>query len=143
MKTISEEQIEMLALRRLYYHSKRKNSSNNNFPTLETYKKIIQKSINEGFKCYYCKKKLKIKDKFPYKDVLSIDHKIPISKNGNSEENNIVICCCRCNIVKGTLTDKEYEILIKNIPEEIIDNMFNSRLANKIERVCIENGRRS
>lgn len=32
----------------------------------------------------------------------SLDHKIPLAKKGTNEENNLVCCCIKCNIKKGT-----------------------------------------
>jgi len=38
------------------------------------------------------------------------DHKIPKSRGGKNEPENIVICCDKCNHEKGSLTQEEYEI---------------------------------
>lgn len=38
------------------------------------------------------------------------DHKIPKSRGGKNEPENIVICCDKCNQEKGSLTPEEYEI---------------------------------
>lgn len=38
------------------------------------------------------------------------DHKIPKSRGGKNEPENIVICCDKCNHEKGSLTPEEYEI---------------------------------
>lgn len=43
--------------------------------------------------CYYCE--LKVEPK-----LLTMDHKVPISKGGKSTKNNIVLCCKDCNTKK-------------------------------------------
>lgn len=108
MTRISDKTIGVLAFRRVYYHSKRNNCNNLNYPDVATYEEIIKTCIDSGFRCFYCNKKLKVRDKYPFKDVLSIDHKIPISRGGNSKINNLVVCCYGCNMKKGNLTAEEF-----------------------------------
>lgn len=51
--------------------------------------------------CYYCNRPL-------VKREITLDHLIPLSKNGKSVESNLVICCPNCNHEKGDMTEKEY-----------------------------------
>lgn len=44
--------------------------------------------------CYYCGRELKREEK-------TIDHKLPVSKGGTNNMNNLVICCQHCNSVKN------------------------------------------
>lgn len=50
--------------------------------------KIAQKGL-----CYYCSK--------PIKGAWTTDHVIPISRGGNSNYKNLVVCCWDCNKKKG------------------------------------------
>lgn len=58
----------------------------------KTCKKCDVKMLQKFDKCVYCKSKKK----------LSIEHIIPLSKNGNSDYNNLIIACMKCNLSKGT-----------------------------------------
>lgn len=53
--------------------------------------------------CFYCGKEIK-----PFTVDKQIDHKIPISKGGNNNIKNLVICCKSCNSGKCDMTDTEY-----------------------------------
>lgn len=53
-------------------------------------------------KCFYCK----IEVKAGYN--LHLDHKIPLSKDGNHTIENLVPSCKTCNLQKGTQTDEEF-----------------------------------
>jgi len=113
MSRIKESTIEMLALRRIIYFSKRDKCNINNYPDFDVYKQIIEEAVHNGMKCYYCNKKMKVKDKSPFADVISIDHKVPICKGGSSKKDNLVACCYNCNILKGTKSEEEFKKLIK------------------------------
>jgi 5-methylcytosine-specific restriction endonuclease McrA len=101
---------------------------------------FVQYSIENYFSCHYCKKPLKIKSKTKYYlDSLSIDHKIPITRGGKSTFENLCVCCHLCNIIKGTMTEKEFieTYFIKMTPNErdqLFINIFKGQLAKKIER---------
>lgn len=64
--------------------------------------------------CYYCKKKFR-------PDELTMDHKIPLSRGGRSDKENLVPCCKECNNKKKYLLPAEWteylESLIKSSPE--------------------------
>jgi len=47
--------------------------------------------------------------------MLTIDHKIPISRGGTNEESNLQPCCWVCNQLKGSLTDREFRKYLKAI----------------------------
>lgn len=53
--------------------------------------------------CYYCGKPIFILGK-----EKTVDHKIPTSKEGTNELNNLVVCCRHCNFTKRDMTEKEY-----------------------------------
>ena len=50
------------------------------------------------YKCYYCGEKKE----------LEIEHKIPVSRGGKFERENIVPSCKLCNRKKGTMTAEEF-----------------------------------
>ncbi|MFN3603550.1 MAG: HNH endonuclease [Leptonema sp. (in: bacteria)] len=60
--------------------------------------------------CYYCKRKFKPQE-------LTMDHKIPLSRGGESIKENLVPCCKECNSKKKhllTIEWKEYISQLKN-----------------------------
>ena len=57
--------------------------------------------------CYYCGEKKE----------LEIEHKIPVSRGGKFEKENIVPSCKLCNRKKGTMTEKEF--LTKTLDQSI------------------------
>lgn len=61
-------------------------------------KKIIEKLRKEK-NCYYCDVMLVRgwRGKKNNPDMLTIDHKIPVSKGGESTEGNLVASCNKCN----------------------------------------------
>lgn len=52
--------------------------------------------------CFYCNKKLTESEK-------TVDHKIPVSKGGTNEMQNLVIACQNCNSKKNNKTYIEYK----------------------------------
>jgi hypothetical protein len=52
--------------------------------------------------CYYCGKKL------AEKDIVTIDHKIPVCRGGLTIKSNLVIACWNCNHEKDNMTEEEY-----------------------------------
>ena len=63
--------------------------------------KLIEKVKEENTTCYYCGDSLKSKNR-------TIDHKIPISRGGQTTLDNLVVSCKRCNEEKGMMNDEEY-----------------------------------
>lgn len=72
-----------------------------NFSTIKQIK-IDQLLINNNHKCLYCG--IKVEKRVN----LHLDHKIPLSKNGNHTIDNIAISCASCNLRKGTKSVKEF-----------------------------------
>lgn len=58
----------------------------------------------QGWKCAYCPKTLVI-------GAISIDHKMPRSRGGTNNWENLCACCKECNHLKGSLTDTEFRAL--------------------------------
>lgn len=54
-------------------------------------------------KCFYCKSKL---------DIFHVDHKIPLSRGGLHDENNLCLACPSCNLKKHAKTEEEFRKVI-------------------------------
>lgn len=65
-----------------------------------------KQKLHQGV-CHYCEKK------FP-KEILTMDHIIPIGRGGHSSKGNIVVCCKDCNSIKGSRTDAEILLVTKS-----------------------------
>jgi 5-methylcytosine-specific restriction endonuclease McrA len=61
--------------------------------------------INDPPTCPYCQKP-------PHWRNISIDHIQPRSREGSSEQDNLVFCCKSCNLAKGNLTGEEFKALM-------------------------------
>ena len=57
----------------------------------------------EGF-CAYCGELLYRR----FDSEVHVEHRIPVSRGGNSDINNIALACSKCNLAKGILTDEEF-----------------------------------
>jgi len=66
-------------------------------------KRLIKKKL--GKKCVYCGSDNPI--------FLTIDHKLPKSRGGTDDENNLQLCCVLCNQLKTNHTDAEYKRIYK------------------------------
>jgi 5-methylcytosine-specific restriction endonuclease McrA len=53
----------------------------------------------ENYTCQYCGQ---------YGGKLTIDHKLPVSRNGSDERSNLCVACHRCNCRKGKKTSEEF-----------------------------------
>ena len=60
--------------------------------------------------CEYCGVKLT-------KTNFSVDHKIPLSNDGDTTTENLAYCCQKCNTAKGEMNHDEYNALIVMIRE--------------------------
>ena len=118
----------------------RYNSHGINFDTWEELK--IKTGLNEDkeLTCYYCGDKLLATDVYPYRKVVSLDHKVPKCRDGNNSIENTCLCCTECNIIKGTMEDYVFfsflEIMNKYPLEKkmIFEQLFWGKRKNKIER---------
>lgn len=69
--------------------------------------KIIKQVYQEdNYTCQYCG---------TYGGKLTIDHKIPVSRGGNNNRNNLCVACHSCNCSKGAKTPEEFEVYLKEI----------------------------
>lgn len=95
--------------KRRLYKKKYYASSRNPFPLSIS---IIQQVYEDNIKkygtltCYLCEKPIEFgRD--------SLEHKIPISRGGTNERNNLDIACMKCNLEKNTKTEKEFKALLQ------------------------------
>lgn len=78
---------------------------------LETQYMARLKKENEHI-CYYCGKRI------TEEDQITVDHKIPLARGGQTAEFNLVICCKECNNTKSNLTEIEYKQIINKSLEQ-------------------------
>lgn len=91
-----------------WYETQQKHTSNEKQKAREIRHSQWWKNIISDGKCYYCGKKFSPEE-------LTMDHKIPISRGGKSEKNNLVPACKECNNKKKYLLPIEWEEYISNL----------------------------
>lgn len=64
----------------------------------------------------------------------TLDHKIPRSAGGNNNEDNLVLACARCNVLKGS---KNYEFFKMNLPKILAQ--LETLSSPKVRKVFIKN----
>jgi 5-methylcytosine-specific restriction endonuclease McrA len=84
-------------LRKLYTqkYRARKRGNGGSF-TLNDLNKLF---VEQDGRCFYCDKILV---------DTHIEHRIPLSRGGTNYIENIALSCAKCNLSKGTMTDKEF-----------------------------------
>ena len=87
---------------------------------LSKVEKDLMVKIKENNKhvCYYCGKNI------IDPDDLTVDHKIPVARGGQTVEFNLVISCKNCNLTKSNLNESEY----RSILNEAIELMKTTKL---------------
>lgn len=115
------------------------------------FKEITYQQVEDHFKfsqkeklfCEYCNVELETNTLYPHLKAPSLDHKTPKSLGGKNSFENIAVCCCRCNIVKGTLTTENYQTVVdlilihkdRELLDIILNQWFGGRKANKLNRL--------
>lgn len=79
---------------------------------------MVKIKENNKHVCYYCGKNI------IDPDDLTVDHKIPVARGGQTVEFNLVISCKNCNLTKSNLNESEY----KSILNEAIELMKTTKL---------------
>ena len=71
-------------------------------------KYVIRRKLYKKYngKCFYCGREVELTYDKPNSAV--IEHVIPKSRGGASNYSNYVLACSKCNMLKGTLTLKEF-----------------------------------
>ncbi len=96
----------------------------------------------EKLYCEYCGIELQAMETTPYPHhaALSLDRKLPASRGGKNEFENIAICCTRCNICKGTMGAETFLRMLKLLSSDkealeiILNELFWGRQANMLNR---------
>jgi 5-methylcytosine-specific restriction endonuclease McrA len=73
-----------------------------------------------GQPCGWCQEAVKSKS-------MSVDHAVPVSRGGGWDEANLIVCCERCNQIKGKLTEAEFGALLQTVaswPAEARSDVF-------------------
>jgi len=65
-----------------------------------------QLSIKQDGKCYYCGTKLNMRDTGEH----HVDHKLPVSRGGMGDIDNLALTCKQCNKEKSNKTEEEYRL---------------------------------
>lgn len=81
-------------------------------PDKEDLWRKVRISWASGFRCEYCKGKMKIRGSGPALRSFTFEHKDPLSMGGDNSLGNIAIACTKCNIAKGTLDADTFEDLL-------------------------------
>ncbi len=79
---------------------------------------MVKIKENNKHVCYYCGKNI------IDPDDLTVDHKIPVARGGQTVEFNLVISCKNCNLTKSNLNESEY----RSILNEAIELMKTTKL---------------
>ena len=67
--------------------------------------------LRDGFRCQYCSQELSVKE-------LTFDHVVPRCRGGLTSWTNVVTCCQRDNLRKGSLSLKESGLHLLRRPQE-------------------------
>jgi 5-methylcytosine-specific restriction endonuclease McrA len=59
-------------------------------------------------RCHYCRLRTELALEPPHPRAPTRDHKIPVTRGGRWEWDNIALACFRCNNEKSAMTDEEY-----------------------------------
>lgn len=60
-----------------------------------------QTLVAQGYKCYFC-------GKYITEKTTTLDHLIPIYRNGDWSRENLAATCTQCNNDKGNMTEEEF-----------------------------------
>lgn len=94
---------------------------------------MIKVKENNKHVCYYCGKNI------TDPEDLTVDHKIPVARGGQTVEFNLVISCKNCNLTKSNLNESEYKSILNEAIEQMKSTnlydiiLFNNSLESAIE----------
>jgi 5-methylcytosine-specific restriction endonuclease McrA len=69
----------------------------------------------DGYSCQYCGRHRR---ELGYRESLTRDHVVPISRGGDNDWLNVVTACSRCNLRKGNRTPEEARMHLCSEPAE-------------------------
>lgn len=96
----------------LYDYGHKHNKRNTNRPKLtnDFFKNVFQ-NISKNPKCYLTGENINLEDMSSW----SFDHKIPLSRGGNKEINNLGLCLRIANQAKTSMTPEEFVCFCKKV----------------------------
>ena len=107
-------------------------------------KQLFVESINNGLICPYCNEKIELfAKKYDVRRAISVDHTVPLSTGGKNTMDNLKICCTRCNLAKGTMSEEKFVVILNTFKERgghnemiaYLEESYKSGLAHKIDRL--------
>lgn len=98
-------------------------------PNIDDVLNVFSETLESG--CPYCGAAFVLGHKM-FRPTL--DHKIPLSRGGNNNRSNFVVCCWRCNRLKHTMTTDEFMSVMDGMGDymryadsDTFRNRFNNR----------------
>ena len=142
------EIMEEVAKRRYANLKKRSKRFELEVPEFKEIFELVRKAYKENdFRCHYCSIEMEIRPtiKGYFGRLFSIDHYLPLTLNGDNSLDNLVVCCTRCNLVKGAVPGDFYKKVLQileeyswEFKEKYLNLYYKSALASKIERNKLE-----
>jgi hypothetical protein len=78
----------------------------------------------DGYKCQYC----------GHTRSLTLDHVVPKSKGGGDSWDNLVACCCACNVKKANTLLEQTGMRLRTRPRPPLNKIYNTvRLSSNDE----------
>jgi len=101
---------------------------------------LTQRIVADGAICHYCRRDLNLyADTNDFKMTLSLDHKVPLSLEGDNSPDNFIICCARCNFAKGDSSYESFKSKVEELKsenrellEKFLDERFEARTKRRI-----------
>lgn len=88
-----------------------------------TWQELEELWDTSGGRCWYCHTEIP-------REKLEFDHRIPVSRGGRTEKQNMVVACKPCNRLKGEMAEQEFqEFLIEYIAR------FQCLMGNRAEAI--------
>jgi len=118
------EKLNKICKKRLLNLRNRCKLMNYPLPKSEMFKKILKESFDNGFKCHYCKNKMRIigkkerKGNLNIEDIFTFEHIKPLSKGGVHSFDNVVVCCRTCNTIKSNMDEEIFLRLVDEISDD-------------------------
>lgn len=112
-KLKSKRAIFMARTRNIYRHQEERAKHPLDYDLADLRAMVTYAVANLG--CRYCARELTVK-------TFSLDHFVPIARDGSFSEDNLAVCCITCNLAKGNMNAIEYNALMETLdtfPEEV------------------------
>ena len=98
--------------------------------SLGQYKKIL--CNNGDSNCHYCNAELEFGTKQRGPNFATVDHMTAYAKGGKNSLKNFVLCCMRCNSLKGNMDYDDYVEKVKSVEDR--DTLFHNIKKNTREK---------